>query len=172
MNLSLVKCSLEDLSTLREIAQKTFCDAFEANNDPEEFKIHLDYAFSKQKMRFELLNPNSEFYFAYLDKDLVGYLKMNYNDAQTEQFAPTAVELERLYVLEGHQNKGIGEAMLQFAINKAKNRKSPFMWLGVWQENPRGIKFYERHGFEKFDTHPYFIGTDRQIDWLLKLDIT
>lgn len=171
MDLSFVKCTLEDLSTLKEFSTKTFCDAFEEKNEADDFKAHLEYAFSRQKLRFELLNPNSEFYFTYLDKELVGYLKLNYNDAQTERFYPDAVELERLYVKEDHQNKGYGEIMLQFAINKAKNRKPPFIWLGVWEENLDGIRFYERHGFVKFETHPYFIGTDKQTDWLLKLEI-
>lgn len=170
MDIRIVKCSMDDLQELRNISKDTFSDAFKIKNNPEEFKVHMDYAFSKQKITFELLNPNSQFYFAYLDKELIGYMKLNYNDAQTEHFYPNAVELERLYVKTEYQNKGIGEIMLQFAIKKAKERNPPFIWLGVWQDNPAALRFYERYGFEIFDTHPYFIGNDKQTDWLLKLD--
>ncbi|SDB64214.1 Ribosomal protein S18 acetylase RimI [Flavobacteriaceae bacterium MAR_2010_188] len=171
MNLSFIKCTFDDLKILREFSISTFCDAFEAKNNAEDFKIHLDYSFSKQKLRFELLNPNSEFYFAFLEKELVGYLKMNYNDAQTERFYPNAVELERLYIDKDHQRNGYGEILLQFAINKAKTRNPPFLWLGVWEENLDGIRFYEKHGFKKFETHPYFIGTEQQTDWLMRLTV-
>lgn len=35
-------------------------------------------------MKAQLNNPNSEFYFAYSDNDVAGYLKININDAQTD----------------------------------------------------------------------------------------
>ena len=26
------------------------------------------------------------------------------------------------------------------------------LWLGVWEENPRALRFYEKHGFERVGT--------------------
>ena len=46
-----------------------------------------------------------------------------------------------------------------------------WLWLGVWQQNVNAVKFYERHGFTKFDTHSFYIGNDRQTDWLMRLDV-
>jgi diamine N-acetyltransferase len=38
----------------------------------------------------------------------------------------------------------------------------------VWEFNERAIRFYEKHGFEKFGEHVFMLGNDPQIDWLLK----
>jgi ribosomal protein S18 acetylase RimI-like enzyme len=42
------------------------------------------------------------------------------------------------------------------------------VWLGVWKENHRAIKFYERWGFEIFAEQEFILGNDHQIDWLMK----
>ncbi|MEJ2584567.1 MAG: hypothetical protein P8Z38_05830 [Robiginitalea sp.] len=44
-----------------------------------------------------------------------------------------------------------------------------YLWLGVWEENKEAIRFYKRHGFVTFGKHPYYIGSDRQMDWMMQL---
>jgi ribosomal protein S18 acetylase RimI-like enzyme len=46
-----------------------------------------------------------------------------------------------------------------------------FVWLGVWEHNTAAIKFYQRHGFTKFGEHPYYVGNDKQMDWLMRIDL-
>jgi len=42
------------------------------------------------------------------------------------------------------------------------------VWLGVWEENPRAIKFYKKNGFVEFDKHTFVLGEDEQTDILMK----
>jgi len=169
MNLSFRECTIQHLNELIEISRITFEDAFEKDNNPIDFSNYMNKAFEMEIIREELLNPNTQFYFSYLDKDLVGYFKLNEGDAQTERFEDKTVELERIYVLQHFQGKQIGRGMLYKAIEIAKAKKASFIWLGVWEKNKEAIKFYERYGFKKFMTHPYYIGNDKQTDWLMKL---
>lgn len=62
--------------------------------------------------------------------------------------------------------------MLLHIKNIGHNRNKKILWLGVWQENKGAIQFYERHGFQKFGTHPYFIGSDEQTDWLMRFHLS
>ena len=171
MNASFRACTIEDLDDLVEISRVTFVDAFEKVNNPEDFRNYLSKAFSIEKIKSELLDSNTQFYFAYLNDSLVGYFKLNEREAQTESFEDNTLELERIYVLQHFQGKQIGKAMLYKAIAIARSKKASFLWLGVWEKNKEAIKFYERYGFKKFMTHPYLIGKDRQTDWLMKLVI-
>lgn len=168
MSLVFKKCTIEDLHMLVEISKKTFIVAFEADNDPEDFNKYIEEAFSAKRIKGELLNPNSTFYFVYKEDNLVGYLKLNIGDAQNEQFEKEGVELERIYVLQEYQGQQIGRQMLDKAILLARKERVKFLWLGVWEENKKAIRFYERYGFTKFGTHPYYIGADKQTDWLMK----
>ena len=168
MNLTFEKCTIEDLNVLVDISRDTFINAFEKQNNAEDFWNYISEAFNENVLIEQLLDKNSEFYFVYLKNVLVGYFKLNKNEAQTEQFAKRSMELERIYVLKDFQSQGIGKLMLLKAIDIAKNCKATFIWLGVWQENKNAVRFYETHGFKIFNSHPYFVGNDKQTDWLMK----
>jgi ribosomal protein S18 acetylase RimI-like enzyme len=162
------KCGVADLEELANISVTTFRAAFEDQNDPKDFKVYLEQAFSKKQLLDELKNPDTSFYFTLINDKLVGYLKINTQNAQSEFQELEGMELERIYVKMPYQGKGIGLKMLFFVESMAKEEHKAYLWLGVWEHNSKAIRFYERHGFSKFGTHPYFIGKDQQTDWLLK----
>jgi len=56
----------------------------------------------------------------------------------------------------------------QLALKTGKS----FLWLGVWEKNIRAISFYKEHGFVKFGKHPYYIGKDKQMDWLMRYELS
>ncbi len=168
MTISFRKCEFSDLALLLEIAKKTFVDAFEKDNNPDDFNTYIRSAFSEKQFKKELTDVNSHFYVAYVEGALVGYFKLNEHQAQNEQFEDSSIELERIYILNTFQKQGFGRLLLFKAIEIARTKKVSFLWLGVWEENKAAIRFYERYGFERFDMHPYYIGRDKQLDWLLK----
>jgi hypothetical protein len=101
----------------------------------------------------------------------VGYIKLNYQSAQTEFQDEDAVEVERIYVLANQQGKQIGRQMIDFAISKAIDDKLKYIWLGVWEHNHSAIRFYEREGFKQFSSHEFWVGNDKQIDLLMKKEL-
>jgi ribosomal protein S18 acetylase RimI-like enzyme len=160
-----------EVESLLSLSKKTFFDAFEHRNNPEDFKAYVSVAFSRSKFLRELENPHSAFYFALIDEEKVGYIKLNYASAQTEFQDANAVEVERIYILASQQGKQIGKQMIDFAITKAIEDKLKYIWLGVWEHNDSAIRFYEREGFKQFSSHEFWVGNDRQVDILMKKDL-
>ncbi len=103
--------------------------------------------------------------------DITGYFKINQGNAQTDIYDENAMELERIYILKNFQGKRLGAWALNKVLEFAKEGGAQYVWLGVWEHNSKAIRFYERHGFKKFGEHPYYIGNDRQNDWLMRFDI-
>ncbi|MFH6602995.1 GNAT family N-acetyltransferase [Maribacter algicola] len=171
MQLRLEQCSHESLSDLVKISRKTFVEAFEKDNKPEDFNNYVNRAFDRENLKKQLSNKDSYFYFVYLDWSQVGYFKLNLKQAQTDLKRPESIELERIYVLKEFQNRKIGRWILQEAIKIAQEMQKEFLWLGVWEKNERAISFYEKNGFSKFGMHPYYIGSDKQMDWLMRFDL-
>lgn len=169
MQLVYKKCTIDYLEDLVKISRSTFIAAFEADNNPENFSDYIENAFNKIKLTEELSNPNSGFFFVYLNTELSGYFKLNEFDAQTDSKENDSIEIERIYVHPDYQGKKIGQEMLQEIKKLSIQKGKRFIWLGVWEKNTRAIQFYEREGFVKFGTHPYYIGTDKQTDWLMLL---
>ncbi|MGX1928148.1 GNAT family N-acetyltransferase [Flagellimonas sp. 2504JD4-2] len=171
MDLRLQQCSNADLQQLVKISKDTFVDAFEKDNDPKDFEAYINRAFSLQQLQSELENRDTWFYLVFAGHDLIGYIKLNQGAAQTDIKDDASIELERIYVLGKHQGKGKGKWLLQQVLEIAQKRGLNYVWLGVWEKNEAAIRFYLRHGFQKFGTHPYFIGKDKQTDWLMRLDL-
>lgn len=172
MQLQLELCQLRDIEELISISKTTFSNAFEDQNNPEDFTTYLNNAFSKETLSREVSHPHTRFYFVKQGNTTVGYFKLNDYKAQTDVHDKNALELERIYVVSNYQGKGIGAWMLEQVKGLAKKAKKDYLWLGVWEKNTSAIQFYEAHGFTKFDRHPYYVGQDRQMDWLMRIDLS
>ena len=169
MNIRTAKIS--DLNILKEIGKRTFIETFASENSSKNMTEYLESAFTTEKLMNELTNMNSEFYFAEMEGEVVGYLKVNFNDSQTELKVSNALEIERIYVLKEFHGKKVGQILYDKAIEIAKNKSLNNVWLGVWEQNPRAIRFYEKNGFKVFDKHIFKLGEDEQTDIMMKLEL-
>lgn len=165
------KVTLEDIHRLQKIATQTFYDTFSAANTEENMKRYLEEGFSIEKLTNEVNNEESAFYFAAIDANVIGYLKLNFGQSQTEIKDDKAVEIERIYVLKEYHGKKVAQVLYDKAIEIARERKADYVWLGVWDQNPRAINFYKKNGFVEFDKHIFLLGDDEQTDIMMKLQL-
>lgn len=165
------KLNIDDLEALRNLSIQTFKETFEEVNTEEDMQKYLDEKLSIEKLKTELENPNSEFYFAENNEEILGYLKLNFKDAQTEKLAENHFEIERIYVLKAFLGQKIGQILFDKAIEIGREKNLEYVWLGVWEENHRAIRFYEKNGFEIFGKHDFVLGEDVQTDLLMKMKI-
>jgi len=164
------RVTLNDAALLQHIARQTFSDTFSGANSRENMEKYLAERFSLETLRAELSSPHSEFYFAEADQQIVGYLKINSGEAQTEPQNPRALEIERIYVQKAFHGKKAGKLLCQKAIDIAKAQQAPYVWLGVWEQNHRAVAFYKKNGFVEFDKHIFKLGNDEQTDLMMKLE--
>ena len=161
--------TINDLGQLQTIGRQTFSDTFNSSNTEENMRKYLDEEFSADKLSKELNDKNSVFYFAMIDKEVIGYLKINFSQSQKEFQDDRAIEIERLYVLSEFHGKKIGQILYEKSVEIALQRKADYVWLGVWEHNSRAINFYKKNGFVEFDKHIFKLGDDEQTDILMKL---
>lgn len=166
------KVNIQDIEKLKEIGKLTFAETFASKNSEEDMLEYLDEAFSTEKLKAELTDKNAEFFFAELDDRVIGYLKVNYGQSQTEIRDAKALEIERIYVLKEFHGKKVGQRLYDKAIELAKAKSVAYVWLGVWEQNPRAIRFYEKNGFVAFDKHIFKLGKDEQTDIMMKLKLS
>ena len=165
------KIDISDLENLQKISIQTFSETFSDVNSEENMQQYLSENLSLEKLKSELENPNSIFYFAENENQILGYLKLNFGDAQTENQDAEALEIERIYVLKAYLGQNIGKILFEKALQIAEGKNCSYIWLGVWEENHRAIRFYEKNGFEIFGNHQFTLGNDIQTDLMMKLTI-
>jgi ribosomal protein S18 acetylase RimI-like enzyme len=165
------KATVSDLETIQKISIQTFIETFAAVNTPENIANYIKESLNTEQLTAELNNANSQFYIAYSDTEVVGYLKINFGDAQTETINENALEVQRIYVLQTFHGKNIGQLLLDKVKKIAQTMDVDSIWLGVWEENHRALQFYTKNGFVVFDKHVFIMGNDEQTDLLMQFQI-
>jgi diamine N-acetyltransferase len=99
---------------------------------------------------------------------VVGYLKVNTGAAQTEPTGENTLEIERTYVLQQYHGQQVGQRLFDQALQLARQAQTDFVWLGVWEEHRRAIRFYQKNGFVEFAKHGFRLGDEEQTDIMMK----
>ena len=165
------RAGIGDADVLLQLSRTTFFEAFAHLNEAKHMEAYASVQFTAASIASQLHNQDSEFYFAFTDNHVAGYVKLNFGEAQTEFNDADAQEVERIYVLAAYQGRQIGKQLIDFAVYQAKLKQLKTVWLGVWEHNKRAIQFYKRQGFEVFSSHAFMLGDDRQVDLLMKLTL-
>lgn len=164
-------CQYSDIPELLAVAKTSFIEAFEAKNTKEAMEGYMTPAFRLEKWQEEFENPHSEFYLLKENDTIIGYLKVNFHDAQCEYRDADGMEIERVYILEKHHGTGCGQMLLDKALAIAKERNMHYVWLGVWERNPKAQRFYEKNGFVLCGSHVFMMGEEAQTDLLMKREL-
>ncbi|MCM3388266.1 GNAT family N-acetyltransferase [Ureibacillus chungkukjangi] len=167
MSIEIKKCNQEDLQKLQEVSIETFYDAFKEQNSPESMAAYLEKAFNLEKLELEISNISSQFFLIHFNNEVAGYLKININEAQSEEMGDESLEVERIYLKTKFQKHGLGKVLLNKGIEIATDLDKRKVWLGVWEENENAIAFYKKMGFVQTGTHSFYMGDEEQLDFIM-----
>ena len=159
--------TVDDVEKLSEISRETFKTTFDPYTAPDDMVKFLNEDYNVEILTKEIENPNSRFFFLMVEDDVAGYLKVNVGDAQTEQVKDNAFEIQRIYLREKFQHRGLGLVLIKYAEELARKEAKDYMWLGVYEKNYNAQKFYKKDGFKRVGQHVFQVGDDPQIDYLL-----
>ncbi|MDD9148825.1 GNAT family N-acetyltransferase [Sporolactobacillus sp. CQH2019] len=167
MAVKIKKCTFEDLLILQRMSHETFNETFVHQNSPENINAYLEKAFNLKRLGKELSDISSQFFFVYLDNEIAGYLKVNINNAQSEEMGDEALEIVRIYIKNEFQKHGLGRYLLNEAVKFAMERNKKKIWLGVWEKNEKALAFYQKMGFIQTGAHFFYMGDEEQKDFIM-----
>lgn len=171
MAINIIPCKVDQLNLLRQISMETYRDTFQDSNSDMLMMQYLRDALSTEKLLSEYKTTGSYFYFLYLNKEVAGFLKVNIDDAQSDDIAVNSLEIERFYICKSYLRQGLGRVLMRFAFELASELNKSSIWLGVWENNTRALAFYKALGFSQVGKHPFDMGGDIQADLVLKMDL-
>ena len=102
-----------------------------------------DQAVAQAALVWDQASREGGYFWVVVDTDdasaIVGVAHARVSD---EADAPVPLELAMIYLLDVAKGSGIADRLMEFAIGDGP----AYLW--VLEDNPRGTKFYRRHGFE------------------------
>ncbi|WP_299212277.1 GNAT family N-acetyltransferase [uncultured Aquimarina sp.] len=138
-----------DTEVLALLGRLTFAESHgHFIDDKNDLLKYLDENFSVSKMKQEINDPKNLFYIVYADGLPAGYAKIVVNAKHENVASQNSCRLQRIFILDDFIPLKIGQQLLTFVEEKAKELLLDTMWLSVYIKNNRAIRFYERNEFK------------------------
>lgn len=141
-----------DVLLISALATVTFYEAYFEQDTPDDMAKYLAEAFSEKQIAEEIADPNAVFFIAFREAKAVGYAKLIGGSTADGVTGTNPIELKRIYLVERCWGTGVGEHLLRHCESYGRKHGHDIIWLGVWQENVRGQRFYKKYGYKKVGT--------------------
>jgi ribosomal protein S18 acetylase RimI-like enzyme len=162
------RATTDDAGILADLGARLFEQTFGPANTPEDMQAYLATAFSPDVQRTEIADPDRAAFLAFDEAGLaIGYAMVRRGSRASGVVGERPVEVQRIYADRSFHGSGLGTALMNSCIDQARAWEGDVLWLGVWRENPRAIKFYERTGFSVVGVQEFMLGRDLQHDFVM-----
>lgn len=160
----------EDAPALATLATDAFVAAFGHLYRPEDLAAFLAEHKTAAAYRRSLSDPAKPIQLAEVDGVLAGYCQLQLPSGfASKSDAILPIELQQLYCAPTATGRGIGAALMEWALAQARGLGCDAVQLSVFSENYGAQRFYARYGFAKIADIEFLVGSQRDHEFLFEL---
>lgn len=138
-----------DAPLIQDLAHRIWPIAYREMISREQLHYMLEWMYSIPSLTQQMREEGCAFFILFCGNEPSGFASVSASG--------TVAKLNKLYVLVELQGKGLGSALLNAAIDYAREKGSTEMQLQVNKKNP-AQQFYRRHHFDLLDEAVFDIG--------------
>jgi GNAT superfamily N-acetyltransferase len=161
------RATIADARLITALGTDTFVASFGAQNTPENLAKHLSKSYGAEIQQRELADPRFTYLIPEMGGRTAGYACVREGPPPPCVTGEAPVEVLRFYVVQDFHGTGVAQALMDACADDARARGGRTLWLGVWEQNPRAIRFYKKWGFEDVGGQTFMLGDDPQQDRVL-----
>jgi ribosomal protein S18 acetylase RimI-like enzyme len=159
-----------DIPALAALGRDSFVAKFGDMYRPEDLAAFLAETHSSAVVAGELADPERRYRLAELEGTLAGYCKLAIPSTLAEHDAALRpVEIKQLYTAPGLTGRGIGAALMGWALHEARAEGADAVQLSVWSGNADAQRFYARYGFARVADITFRVGEQVDEEFLFAL---
>jgi ribosomal protein S18 acetylase RimI-like enzyme len=158
-----------DADQIAQLGSHTFSTTFGYSLSEADLAAYLEASYTPGPILKDINDPAVTIIVACnVDDEVVGFTQLRRDSSEPcIEGKSKPIELQRLYVNPACHGKGIARVLVEDSYSIARREGYETIWLGVWEENYKGHKVYERLGFVKCGTHDFVMGECVQTDWVM-----
>lgn len=170
--IKIVRAHKGQAEVLAELSRKTYIESHaHFIEDKRDLAHYVDAAFSVSKALEELQDGKNLIFITYVNDEPVGYAKLILDDHYEKLTSDRVARLERIYILSDFLHLKIGQQLLTYVENKAKELERDTMWLTVYVKNARAIRFYERNNYKEVGGYNFVVNTTEYANFVYSKQI-
>jgi len=140
--------TVKDAELISQMAIQTFYESHGTSASEKDIEEYTNQKLNVALFKEELADAKNIFRVAYLNDVPVAFSKIIYNFSNLKINEVPVCKMEKIYVLKKYYTQKIGKPLFDLNIKLAKENKQKGIWLYVWTENKRAVRFYEKEGFK------------------------
>ncbi len=163
-----------DAEALAELGRDSFTAAFGHLYQPEDLVAFLAEYRTPEKFRAHLADPPTLVHVAEVDGRLAAYCLIVRGQHFAEQPEPRPerpVFISQLYCAAEMTGRGLGAALMDWAVAESRACGADALQLSVFSENFGAQRFYQRYGFVKVADIDFWVGDHRDDEFLYELKL-
>jgi ribosomal protein S18 acetylase RimI-like enzyme len=146
--ISIQKATVADSKLIALIGSETFLESHGHSASALDIKNFIDKTYNKEAIIAEFENENVHYHTISVNGTIAGFSKIVVNAENTFVTQANVTKLQRFYLLKSFYGQHLGAKLFDFNIEFSKQNNQKGIWLAVWVENHRAIKFYSKKGFK------------------------
>jgi ribosomal protein S18 acetylase RimI-like enzyme len=158
------RATVADAAELAAFGARVFAATFAKDNTADDMAMFLGANYSPERQAREIENPHTTTLLAIDGDTLVAFAQLIASKPPEIVSGDAAVEIARFYVDPAQHGRGIAQTLMDAVLDHARVAGRRTVWLGVWERNPRAIRFYGKYGFTDVGAQPFLLGRDLQTD--------
>lgn len=158
-----------DATAIAELGSHVFTATFAHSVQPHELQQFLEESYTTAAVAKDMEDPTRDIIVATSpDDEIIGfaYLTRGSSEPCIADIKNT-VELQRIYVRPSAHGQGIGGLLAHRIESMAREQGFKKIWLGVWEENHKAIRAYQKWGYKQVGDHDFVIGPVIQTDYIM-----
>lgn len=168
MTFTIRPCTADDAVRLSTVAAATFLETYAGIVDGPDILHHCQTTHAPAAYAALLADPSRRLFLAEIDagRAPIGFLLLGPCDLPVAA-QPGDMELTRIYALHRFHGGGLGQAMMDTAVETARAAGAKRLLLAAYQRNGRALAFYGRNGFKQVGTRVFHVGENGYDDFVL-----
>lgn len=156
-----------DAAALAQLGREAFTAKFGHLYDPADLSAFLDETHCEATVARGIADPQVLYRVAEQDGALVAWCRLDLACGWPDHArGHRVVELKQLYTAPGLTGSGLGSALMDWAIEAARDQSADEMQLSVWSGNLGAQRFYARYGFARVADIHFMVGRQRDEEYL------
>jgi len=156
-----------DAAELGDFAAGIFRDTFGHSAPEHDVQRFLDEHYGRRQQLAEITDPRMLTRLALDGAAIAAFYQLRLASPDERRARPPGAEIARFYVGAAWHGRGVATPLMDSALADARAAGARGVWLGVWEENARGIAFYRRCGFEAAGHQIFLLGSVPQRDLVM-----
>lgn len=160
------EATAEDAGLLAHAGTRLFLQTYDGLIPTTEMVVHLDSQFSEARQNEELADQSITTLIVECEDKLAGFAQVKENPVPVDG-CEAEVELWRIYLDRAFQGMGLGQKLISRVGEAARAFSANYIWLVVWEQNPRAISFYRKMGFNEVGRQDFRVNNEIHNDLVM-----